>query len=131
MKFNHDKKIAKMLKGKATPASGAVQGFVGDVIFDDWIIENKYSTKFVRLSTKYFLEFFLKAKAKRSKGAILIEIPEGIFVIIEHQICQKCVSVEGKTIKFDNKFLENNKCFRINQKAFKVLTFEKFKNSLT
>lgn len=126
----HDKEIAKKFKGRPTPRSGGMPGFVGDVIVrykdrKDLILENKFSTSKIRLSVEYILRFFEKVKLKRSTGAIILRINNTEKALVETNQADTFIEVKTKTLLITEGFLKTVNFVKIGSKYFKLIEVDK------
>lgn len=127
MAWFHDKEVAKKVKGKLTPASGAVQGFVGDVIAGSYLIENKYSQNKVRLSHKYIEKFINSAKLKRLEPVFVIKINETEKALVLKSGCGLCVG-KPKSLVFSEDDLKNVVCVSDGKRCYSVVSLNELKS---
>lgn len=123
----HDKEVAKKVKGRTTPASGAVQGFVGDVVAGNYLIENKYSQNKVRLSHKYVEKFINSAKLKRMKPVFVVKVNETEKALVLKPGCGLC-SGKPRSLVFSENDLKNAVCVSDGKRCYSVVSLSELKS---
>lgn len=78
--------MAKVLKGKTTPASGSIRGFKGDVFTDKYLVECKYTDKKqFTLKLDVLEKIEMEALLKNKIPLLAVEIKGKNYIIMKEE----------------------------------------------
>lgn len=92
-----ERKVAKTLKGKTVPNSGASKFVAGDIVLDGWLLECKTTTEFRKTFTLH-KEWFDKNKEEafamhKDYNAVVIDFGDGEqHYIIDEKLFKKLLN---------------------------------------